>query len=142
MPIAPCGAIANSLFNDTLRIRRREHSSEEVPLLNTGIAWPSDRQIKFRNPDGVLKDALRDFARPKAWTRELWQLDEKNPHNNGFQNEDLIVWMRTAALPNFRKLYRRVDHSKKFYEEGLGKGSYTLLVKYSELGKLVECEEK
>lgn len=32
--------------------------------------------------------------------------------SNGLQNEDLIVWMRTAALPNFRKLYRRVAFSK------------------------------
>jgi hypothetical protein len=25
---------------------------EEVPLLNTGIAWPSDKKIKFQNPPG------------------------------------------------------------------------------------------
>lgn len=54
-PIAPCGAIANSLFNDTLTI----HSNDPrrlVPLLRTGIAWPSDRQIKFRNPPGKLEE--------------------------------------------------------------------------------------
>jgi len=27
---------------------------------------------------------------------------------HGYANEDLIVWMRTAALPTFRKLYRKV----------------------------------
>lgn len=25
------------------------------------------------------------------------------------QQEDLLVWMRTAALPNFRKLYGRIE---------------------------------
>ena len=25
----------------------------------------------------------------------------------GFKNEDFIVWMRTAAFPTFRKLYRK-----------------------------------
>lgn len=56
-PIAPCGAIANSLFNDTLTI----HSNDPrrlVPLLRTGIAWPSDRNIKFRNPPGDLQTGL------------------------------------------------------------------------------------
>lgn len=38
--------------------------------------------------------------------------------------------MRTAALPSFRKLYRRVDHDAKFYQEGLRRGNYTLFVTY------------
>jgi len=28
----------------------------------------------------------------------------------GFKNEDFIVWMRTAAFPTFRKLYRKVTN--------------------------------
>lgn len=127
--IAPCGAIANSLFNDTLAIYSKDRAGY-VPLLNTGIAWPSDKNIKFRNPPGDLKEALSGFVRPIAWTRELWQLDINNPSNNGFQNEDLIVWMRTAALPSFRKLYRLIDHDNTLYREGLRKGNYTLKIDY------------
>jgi len=130
-PIAPCGAIANSLFNDTLKIQMKE-TGRMVPLLRTGIAWPSDRNIKFRNPEGVdLKEALKDYAKPKAWSRNLWELDLVEPSNNGFQNEDLIVWMRTAALPTFRKLYRRVDHGQDSFSDGLSRGNYTLIVTYS-----------
>lgn len=54
--IVPCGAIANSLFNDTLALE--SISFGKVYNNNTGIAWPSDKQIKFRNPpnwrDGKL----------------------------------------------------------------------------------------
>lgn len=49
----------------------------------------------------------------------------------GFQNEDLIVWMRTAAFPTFRKLYRRIDHSEPHFNDGLPKGSYLLILEYS-----------
>ncbi|XP_005188293.1 cell cycle control protein 50A [Musca domestica] len=127
MPIAPCGAIANSLFNDTLSL---EYNNKSVQLLNTGIAWPSDKQVKFRNPQGSLEAALEKFAKPKFWSKPLWKLDPENPDNNGFQNEDLIVWMRTAALPSFRKLYRRIDHSKPNFENGLKSGPYKLIIDY------------
>lgn len=28
---------------------------------------------------------LANFAKPKAWTKNLWELDELEPNNNGFQ---------------------------------------------------------
>uniref|UniRef100_A0A2S2Q413 Cell cycle control protein 50A n=1 Tax=Sipha flava TaxID=143950 RepID=A0A2S2Q413_9HEMI len=126
-PIAPCGAIANSLFNDTLTLA---YDDKKVPLLRTNIAWPSDKNIKYQNPPEPLKEAFKDFAKPSNWKLNIWELDTENPSNNGFKNEDLIVWMRTAALPDFRKLYRRVDHSNGF-EIGLPKGNYTLHIKYN-----------
>merc|ERR1719228_1426921 len=53
-----------------------------------------------------------------------WQLDEEDKDNNGLQNEDLIVWMRTAAFPNFRKLYRKIDVD-------LDAGTYKLKIEYN-----------
>ncbi|XP_023709870.1 cell cycle control protein 50A isoform X2 [Cryptotermes secundus] len=133
-PIAPCGAIANSLFSDELSIEFIESKNHKVsvPLLKTGIAWPSDKEIKFRNPPGnSLSQAFKGYAKPDSWKKNIWELDPNNTANNGFQNEDLIVWMRTAALPTFRKLYRRIDHSIAGFTEGLPKGNYTLFVDYS-----------
>lgn len=131
-PIAPCGAIANSMFSDTLNIKWNDIANEKaVPLLKYGISWPSDIINKFRNPSDLRKE-LTDggYVQPFAWKKSLVELDEENESNNGFQNEDFMVWMRTAALPNFRKLYRFVDHSKENFEDGLRKGNYTLEVEY------------
>ncbi len=53
---------------------------------------------------------------------------------NGYKNEDLIVWMRTAALPSFRKFYRRVDHnngSATVFKSTLPKGNYNVSICYS-----------
>ncbi|XP_066146141.1 cell cycle control protein 50A isoform X1 [Euwallacea fornicatus] len=131
-PIAPCGAIANSMFNDSLHFSISVSNQWiDVPLINTGIAWDSDKNIKFRNPAGDLKEALSRYTKPKAWNRSVFELDPEQPDNNGFQNEDLIVWMRTAAFPTFRKLYRRIDHSQKYFIEGLMKGDYLLIVEYN-----------
>ncbi|KAK7601241.1 hypothetical protein V9T40_008682 [Parthenolecanium corni] len=130
-PIAPCGAIANSMFSDVLRLESIDHGF--VPLLKTGIAWPSDKEIKFRNPEPKenLKKAFEGYAKPKDWRQEIWELDPGDTSNNGFQNEDFIVWMRTAALPNFRKLYRRVNHTEEKFSHGLPKGDYLLHVNYN-----------
>ncbi|KAH8397896.1 hypothetical protein KR222_005788 [Zaprionus bogoriensis] len=125
-PIAPCGAIANSLFNDTLTLSQ---GSTNISLLNTGIAWPSDKRVKFRNPSNWT-EALNGFAQPIFWQKSIDELDPGNPDNNGFQNEDLIVWMRTAALPSFRKLYRRLNQTNNNYAKGLKAGNYMLHVEY------------
>lgn len=58
--IVPCGAIANSLFNDTLTLRSVAHGA--IPVQRTGIAWPSDKDIKFKNPDGDLKEGENEFS--------------------------------------------------------------------------------
>jgi hypothetical protein len=119
---APCGAIANSLFNDTIELQECTTSNNcgdsdtwnRVDVTGKGIAWASDKEYKFKNPGGdnsaaAIEQAFIDnkAVKPMDWQKEVWQLDPTDDDNNGFQNEDLIVWMRTAALPNFRKLYRK-----------------------------------
>ena len=134
----PCGAIANSLFSDVITLQYKDPSTQKwnpVPMIRTGIAWPSDKQYKFKNPalkgGQTLKDIFEKFAKPQDWKKNLWELDTENPDNNGLQNEDLIVWMRTAALPNFRKLYRKVDHGGDPFKKSLPAMSYKFVIEYS-----------
>ena len=135
----PCGSIANSMFSDVITLDYEAVSDvrHEVPLLRTGIAWESDKKHKFKNPEGVntaaeLEKKMENFSKPMHWKLNLWELDETDMNNNGLQNEDLIVWMRVAALPNFRKLYRKINHSSNdMFKNGLPSGNYFLRIEYN-----------
>jgi len=138
---APCGAIANSLFNDTIKLQWKDNNVwKDVELSGKGIAWESDKKYKFKNPNDAksveeLKKAFLDAKtiKPMDWQKEIWELDMNDPENNGFLNEDLIVWMRTAALPNFRKLYRKIVHDENGdFASGLPSGkTYRLSIDYN-----------
>jgi len=127
-PIVPCGAIANSLFNDSISLTKDDNP---ITLIRTGIAWESDKKYKFQNPELPANMTLEQYlmektVSPPAWGKKLWELDTvtANDSNNGLLNEDLIVWMRTAAFPNFRKLYRKINQT-------LEKGTYKLAIDYN-----------
>ncbi|KAL8469351.1 hypothetical protein ACS0TY_032250 [Phlomoides rotata] len=95
-PIVPCGLIAWSLFNDTYGFVR---NNQNLTVNKGGISWKSDRDRKFG--DNVF---------PKNFQNGTLQggaiLNTSIPLS---QQEDLIVWMRTAALPTFRKLYGKIE---------------------------------
>ena len=116
------------LFFITDTFALKYQGSIDVSLLATGIAWTTDRNIKFQNPQN-----FNNTARPKNWQTDVADLGTKADGNYGYQNEDLIVWMRTAALPTFRKFYRRVDHSKATFTQNLPSGNYTMTIQYSKI---------
>ncbi|XP_054815977.1 ALA-interacting subunit 3-like [Prosopis cineraria] len=94
--IVPCGLIAWSLFNDTYNFSRENNI---LAVNKKGISWKSDREHKFGKdvfPKNFQNSSLRGGA----------HLDESIPLS---EQEDLIVWMRTAALPTFRKLYGKIE---------------------------------
>lgn len=93
-PATPCGLIAKSLFNDTYQLWYAENKddfaaersvSQVTWISNDKIAWSSDVEYKFKNTDKM----------DKQW----WDMTDQH----------FIVWMRTAGLPNFRKLWGRVE---------------------------------
>lgn len=134
LPIAPCGAIANSMFNDTLELIYLDPNGTRIiiPLAKKGIAWWTDKHVKFRNPGGSNSNLTAVFqasAKPVNWRKPVFELDSESD-NNGFINEDFIVWMRTAALPTFRKLYRIIQ-KKNNMTPTLPRGNYTLEVTYN-----------
>ncbi|XP_065586997.1 cell cycle control protein 50A isoform X2 [Cyrtonyx montezumae] len=132
-PIAPCGAIANSMFNDTLELYHIENDTRTaITLIKKGIAWWTDKNVKFRNPTGDgnnLTALFQGTTKPVNWPKPVYMLDSE-PDNNGFINEDFIVWMRTAALPTFRKLYRLIER-KSNLQPTLQAGKYSLDITYN-----------
>lgn len=129
MLVAPCGAIANSIFNDTFQLYYQlpDKPAKQVGLLENEISWPTDRKYKFRNPTNLKE--LEKFTHPVNWNTYLQDFQSGN--STAFENEHLIVWMRSAALPNFRKLYARVDHTVEEFRLGLPKGNYKMKIEYS-----------
>jgi hypothetical protein len=71
-----------------------------------GIAWKTDKDSKFKIPAEVAA-VIND---PAALASQF-QLTRQSP--NGFtlpriDDEDFMVWMRLAGLPNFKKLHRKI----------------------------------
>ncbi|RLN96578.1 hypothetical protein BBJ28_00000157 [Nothophytophthora sp. Chile5] len=136
--LMPCGLIANSLFNgmyifwvnklvaDGKTYYQNDTYSGDT-LVNlvdqTGIAWKSDVDTKFKNI--VLNDLKDESATMMLWQNPRYRYvipmyTGQAPIANktawttsapayGVQDEHFIVWMRTAGLPSFRKLYGRID---------------------------------
>ncbi|KAA0711210.1 Cell cycle control protein 50B [Triplophysa tibetana] len=132
-PIVPCGALPNSMFNDTFELFHEVNKTKKrVPLDGKGIAWWTDYNIKYRNPsfvNGSLANAFEGTEKPINWPTSAYELDPTDPNNNGFLNQDFLVWMRRAALPQFRKLYRRITEGD--YAAGLPAGDYFLTIHYN-----------
>ncbi|XP_071775319.1 transmembrane protein 30C [Centroberyx gerrardi] len=136
LPIAPCGAVANSIFNDsfTLVYHGSGGSSKQVPLFRRGITWYTDKNIKFRNPKTgnlTLPQVFEGTTKPLYWQKPVYELDPQNAENNGFINEDLIIWMREAAFPNFKKLYGVLNRANVPFAAGLPVGNYSIEISYN-----------
>lgn len=113
----PCGLIAYSMFNDTFVLKSENGSTicdgvnyQGTACTKEGIAWSSDRNVKFQKPAADVVN----------WNGSYYGEDAHKVPD--VLDEDLMVWMRTAALPSFRKLYRIINSTP------LEKGAYTVQI--------------
>ena len=103
----PCGLIAQSFFNDNFTIGStcnninnfsiENNVENKIPIDETNIAWSADKKNKYKNYDDMSKQWIN------------------------MTDEHFIVWMRPAALPNFRKLWGRI-------KQDLDVGEYKLII--------------
>lgn len=114
----PCGLIANSMFNDTISSPVFKGESDVTyNMTNKGIAWESDKalikQSQYNKWQVVPPPNWKDY---NYETQGLPDLHE---------NEEFMVWMRTAGLPSFSKLARRNDQT------AMQPGRYQMSINYS-----------
>jgi len=106
----PCGLIAESMFNDTVNATLIDITTGNSTYLGDassatstpdwqkdGIAWSTDFNDKF-HPLSTSQIDLAHWTTIGQWGQQLPSVGD----------EDFIVWMRTAGLPTFRKLYRKI----------------------------------
>jgi len=101
----PCGLIAWSMFNDSFVLSNENQvicngtNPDGIQCTKQGIAWKSDVEKKFKA-----------FSNPhKYYQYPLEYYGETGHKLPNVTDEDFMVWMRTASLPTFRKLYRKIN---------------------------------
>lgn len=107
----PCGLIANSMFSDNIGNPFLVSTNTPYVFSSNGISWPSDSK-KYgetqwaSQPNNVINQFL---VPPPLWSQSMPEI-----YGNGYDQSNLInvatderfqVWMRTAGLPTFRKLW-------------------------------------
>lgn len=96
----PCGLMAKAYPQETFTLYK---GGENIQINDSNISWKADREKLFKN----LLDSSNS-----SWKKKQW-IDMTDEH--------FIVWMRPSNLPDFRKLYGRI-------EQDLEKGNYTLKI--------------
>lgn len=75
---------------------------------SSNIAWPSDLQ-KY----GKTQYSPSQIVPPPNWALQYpsGQYDDQHPPPDISKDQHLMVWMRTAALPDFRKIWGKNENT-------------------------------
>ncbi|CEI66944.1 Meiotically up-regulated gene 89 protein [Fusarium venenatum] len=125
-PYYPCGLIANSMFNDTFTSPKLTNppgvSGNETWIYqmsnNSGISWDSDKDLYKETEysyDEIVPPPNWQKRYPDGYTKDT-------PPPNLKEWEAFQVWMRTAGLPTFSKLYQRNN------TQAMWPGTYDLII--------------
>lgn len=133
----PCGLVANSLFNDSfanpIKLTTGDSKANETYVMSQdGIAWSSDKDLYGKYPDDM---DFKKFIPPPNWQGQYpdGRYSKEHPPPNLAKDEHFMVWMRTAGLPTFSKLYMRSDNAT------MGSGTYSLSIISSKL-MMLSCQ--
>ena len=108
--INPCGLIANTLFNDVITLDSIVGPDGEVlqnaPLVESGIAWKSDVEWKFAQPNGFASEECTSCE-----ACDCMEVDEAGERKwsckTPYTDEDGVCW---------RYFYPEDDTTQYLYE--------------------------
>ncbi|KAI8820272.1 ligand-effect modulator 3 family [Fimicolochytrium jonesii] len=123
----PCGLIANSVFSDDIGALSPTGSAPTTTtpytFATTDIAWPEDRESYalstwFTDPS-LASQIPTTLIPPPQWRWKYPQGYNATNHPDLSTDQRLMVWMRKAGFPSFRKLWGKnadADLVKGVYE--------------------------
>lgn len=141
--VMPCGAVANSLFNDTIA-SISDPSTTTLPIDRSDIAWKTDYTNKFNNPTddtcaaddlncAFTKNGAYGQANPSNWQHSIENVNQitgypsgtsPNANETGYNNQPLEVWLRSGAFSTIYKLYGVI-------RQDVPASTYTVSVNYN-----------
>jgi hypothetical protein len=110
----PCGTIAWSMFNDSFIL-----SKPSGGVVCDGINYAGTNCTKKGIADIADIQRFKRGASGRNFTTQYY--NEAGHYLPDILDEDFMVWMRTSAMSNFRKLYRIINVP-------LDPGNYTIFV--------------
>ncbi|XP_048350006.1 cell cycle control protein 50C-like [Sphaerodactylus townsendi] len=105
--------------------------TEVLPLLKQGNTGWTDKNVKFCNPmSHNLSSTFTGAAIHPYWQKPAFLLDIEDEENNGYRNDNFIIWIRVAPFPKLKNFYCHLSHTNEF-ADGFPAGDYGIHISYN-----------